>query len=181
MALSTPAFSLSQDATHVFVDVRPAEDADPSKLGPPRAVAEGVTFGLIWGQSYLPLVLPHAVHANPTCLLDEEGRKARIALRKVQPGLNWADLDALQPQILPEASAADEPMAAAADGSQSQAPESVAREMLAQAVGRENAARGQRGQGRIIELDAAPVDGEEDKPSGSGEPGARTWAPLCSC
>lgn len=153
---TTPDYSITQTATHIHIHVVAPSPAPSSAA---RAIAQGTTFGLVWGDAYLPLVLPAAASVapgvDPVCQTDAGA--VTVILQKEKQGFVQG-LDQLQPQILPDAPEA--PGAAATQGEQA---DGAASGMLDAALGRENERRVERGEGRIVPVQdsAATRDGDE--------------------
>ncbi|SPO28812.1 uncharacterized protein UTRI_05125_B [Ustilago trichophora] len=111
---SIPPYEVSQDADHVYIDVS-ATGAAATK---PNIAVEGCIFGFHLEPYYLPLVLPGAVtrpasdaETIATAVRDSASSSSssqggvshfRVTLNKVQRGEQFAGLEQLQPQLLPE-------------------------------------------------------------------------------
>ncbi len=110
---SIPAFQVSQDADHVFVDV---SCPDGAATATPNVAVEGRIFGFHLEPYYLPLVLPGAAsRSSVEATSRNEQKHFRVTLSKAQPGERFEGLEQLQPQLLPE----DQMKQALADAEQS--------------------------------------------------------------
>ncbi|SPO27982.1 uncharacterized protein UTRI_05125 [Ustilago trichophora] len=124
---SIPSYELSQDADHIYINVS-ASGAAATK---PNVAVEGRIFGFHLEPYYLPLVLPGAVtrpasdaETIATVMTDSGASSSssqggilqfRVTLNKVRRGEQFAGLEQLQPQLLPE----DQLKQALADAEQS--------------------------------------------------------------
>ncbi|PWZ01189.1 hypothetical protein BCV70DRAFT_199551 [Testicularia cyperi] len=107
-----PDYVLSQDDAHVYIDISCTAGPVGSSSTKPALAVEDRIFGFRLDSFYLPLVLPHPVHApieTPTAsqttateTATESSIHFRVRLPKHNKGQVFQDLDLLQPQILPD-------------------------------------------------------------------------------
>lgn len=93
-----PAYSVSQDDTTLFVELFCPESVPGVR---PAVAAEGCAFGFRLDPYYLPLVLPHPVLQAVGGPSLNDGRWL-VALPKAQAGLEYDNLDQLEPRLLPD-------------------------------------------------------------------------------
>lgn len=91
----TPPYTISQDSDHIYIHITCL-----GAVGTPNLAVEGRIFGFHFEPYYLPLVLPGGV--TKAQLDNAKDGSYRVTLTKQQSGENFAGLEGLQPQLMPE-------------------------------------------------------------------------------